>query len=198
MHKDVLKTINKQIVFINPQDIPNLFKDIPLELFGELSLREQDKYPNIKNFFPLMPSKEIQINWTGSHGKTLLKQTCVFVKTVIDYYKDKNGSGDLSKLNLLDYGCGWGRMIRLFYKYIPTTHIYGVDAWDDSLNICRDCNIKANLAKIDDICKAIPFDVKFDIVFAFSVFTHLSKELAPRRSRLLGIQSKRMVYLSLQ
>jgi len=174
-YEKLLEAIDKHIVNASPQDIPHLFKEIPLEVFGELSLQQQDKYPNIKRFFPLMPSEEIQVNWTGSHGRTLLKQSIAFVKTVVEYCKSEFGTEDLSKLYLLDYGCGWGRLIRLFYKYIPTTQIYAVDAWEFPLKICHDCNVKANFAKIDDTCKEIPFNVKFDVVIAFSVFTHLSK-----------------------
>lgn len=172
----ILKSIDEQIVSTPPQNIPQLFKEIPFEIFGELSLQEQDEYMNIKLFFPLMADKDIQVNWTGNHGKALLAQSISFVKTVTDFSKVFFRIDDLSKFSLLDYGCGWGRLIRLFYKYIPTNQIYGIDAWDESLKICYDCKLKANLAKVDDICISIPFDTKFNIIYAFSVFTHLSKK----------------------
>lgn len=177
-YEGMLKMIDERIMTVNEQDIPKLFNDIPFSVFGELSLQEQNTYMRIKEFFPPMASEEIQTNWTGSHGATLLRQSLAFVSSVGDFYKARTGANDLSKLNILDFGCGWGRLIRLFYKFIPETQIFGVDAWEESLKTCRDYKVRANLAKIDDICKEIPFTEKFDIVYSFSVFSHLSERAA--------------------
>lgn len=173
---ELLKKIDANILNIEPKNIPRLFNDIPLELFGELSLQQQGEFSHIRQFFPQMANKEIQIGWTGTHGHTLLQQSIAFIRTVVNYYISNSMSHDLSDLNLLDFGCGWGRLIRLFYKYIPETQIYGVDAWEQSLQTSRDYNVRANFAKIDDICTSIPFKEKFDLVISFSVFTHLSKK----------------------
>lgn len=181
----ILKQIDECIGTTDKGDIPSLFRDIPLTVFGELSLQEQNEYPNIKRFFPLMASEEIQKNWTGSSGRTLMRQSVVFVDSLIEFYKARSGTDDISRIKVLDFGCGWGRLIRLLYKFIPDFNIYAVDAWDKSLQACHDYNVRANFAKIDDICKVIPFDMKFDLVFAFSVFTHLSKRASEAALRAI-------------
>lgn len=80
---------------------------------------------------------------------------------------------------MLDYGCGWGRLIRLLYKYTPPARIYGVDPWDKSIDICKESGIRADLAVSDYLPKTLPFEgKKFDLIYAFSVFTHLSERAA--------------------
>jgi trans-aconitate methyltransferase len=77
---------------------------------------------------------------------------------------------------VLDFGCGWGRLIRLCYKYVPFENIYGVDPWDESIKECKDHGVKANLEISDWVPYSLPFEQKFDLIFAFSVFTHLSEK----------------------
>jgi SAM-dependent methyltransferase len=79
---------------------------------------------------------------------------------------------------VLDYGCGWGRLLRLFYKFVPHDRLYGADPWDQSIQKCKECGIRGNLAVSDYVPRSLPFDVKFDLIFAFSVFTHLSEKTA--------------------
>lgn len=174
MYNDVLSVIDQSLPVTSEKDIPKLFGDIPLHVFGELSLQEQKNFTNIKKFFPDMASEEVQKSWTGTHGRDLLRQSVSFIETVINFFKVKQGKEDLSDIKALDFGCGWGRLIRLLYKYVPASQIYGVDAWDLSLQICRDSGVRGNFDQIDYICKGIPFTEKFDLIYAFSVFTHLS------------------------
>jgi ubiquinone/menaquinone biosynthesis C-methylase UbiE len=124
-----------------------------------------------------MPPDDIQDNWTGNHGIALLGQSLAFTKTVIDGYGELIGK-DLKRSVVLDYGCGWGRLIRLLYKHVPYDKIYGVDPWDKSIELCKQYGVKANLAICDYVPDSLPFDQQFDLIFAFSVFTHLSEKTA--------------------
>lgn len=170
-----LSVIDSRISSSQPASIPALFQDIPFDVIAELSLQEQTEYPNIRSFFPLMPGEEIQMKWTGSTGRRLLNKSVAFVNTVVDYHQ-RYSEKELVRCNLLDFGCGWGRLIRWFYKYIPQTQIYGVDAWQEPLNISLNLGVKANLGKTEEICTSLPFaNVTFDIAISFSVFTHLTQ-----------------------
>ena len=172
-----LSAIDSRIFSTQPASIPALFKDIPLDVFAELSLQEQTEYPNIRSFLPAMAGEEIQRKCTGSTGRRLLNKSVAFVNTVVNYHQ-RYSEKELVRCNLLDFGCGWGRLIRLFYKYIPQAQIYGVDAWQESLDISLNLGVKANLGKTKEICTSLPFaDVTFDIAISFSVFTHLTKRV---------------------
>lgn len=172
-----LRIIDKEMENEISQDIPTLFKKVPLELFGELSLGVPKEFPNIKKWFPTMVSDKVQDHWTGNHGKILLGQTLEFVKILNSGFAEIAGK-KASNSKILDYGCGWGRIIRLLYKYTSEENIYAIDPWDESIRICKEHHLKGHLAISDYLPKSLPFNEKFDLIFAFSVFTHLSEKTA--------------------
>ncbi|SEP23966.1 bifunctional 2-polyprenyl-6-hydroxyphenol methylase/3-demethylubiquinol 3-O-methyltransferase UbiG [Nitrosovibrio sp. Nv6] len=146
-----------------------------LEDLGILLLDPLEHYPSLKASLPSMPADEIQVAWTGNSGKALMKQSIAFIRTVAEFY-GQNIDSSLQSSKILDYGCGWGRLIRLLYKYSLPENIYGCDAWERSLNLCTDSHVRGNLKICDEIPKRVPYDgVKFDFIYAFSVFTHLSE-----------------------
>ena len=172
-----LQQIDNRIISAQPEEIPLLLNDISIDIFGELLLDVPAEYPNLRGFFPSMPPDEIQDQWTGNHGKALLANSLAFIKTLVGGYTEITGK-DMKQSSVLDYGCGWGRLLRLLYKYVPYENIYGVDPWDKSIDLCKQYGIKANLAICDYVPHNLPFERKFDLIFAFSVFTHLSEKTA--------------------
>jgi len=177
MFEEELSSIDAKMGSIQTADIPSLFSRIPLDVFGKMLLDVPLQYPNIKAFFPTMSSEQVQKNWTGAHGEVLLGQSLTFVKTMISGYSAITGK-KLEGARILDYGCGWGRLIRPLYKFIPIENIYGVDPWDESIQECEKHNLKANLALSEWVPRSLPFERQFDLIFAFSVFTHLSEKTA--------------------
>ena len=173
--KKKLAEIDDAISYTQPQDIPDLFKDISIESFGELLLDVPPAYPSIKAFFPSMASAEDQNLWTGNHGKVLLNQSLAFMKSMLVGYYEITGK-DIKNAKVLDFGFGWGRLIRLLYKFVSYEQIFGIDPWENSIDICRKHGVKAHLAVSDYVPYTIPFDIQFDLIFAFSVFTHLSEK----------------------
>jgi glycosyltransferase involved in cell wall biosynthesis len=173
--EDELAAIDRQMEAAEPLAVPALFANIPLDAFGKLLLDVPTKYPNMKAFFPSMPSDQVQDNWTGSHGETLLRQSVAFINSIVTSYSTLTGRS-IDTASILDFGCGWGRLIRLLYKIVPVQNIYGVDPWDESINLCRQYGIKGNLAVSDYVPQSLPFERTFDMIFAFSVFTHLSEK----------------------
>lgn len=172
-----LMRIDKEISSCDSMDIPHLFHRVPLDVFGKLLLDVPDKYPNLKAFFPTMASDEIQDKWTGAHGESLLQVSLAFIKTLSFGYATLTGK-NIENAKILDYGCGWGRLIRLLYKLTPIDNIYGVDAWDKSIQLCGEQGVKGNLAISQYVPRSLPFEDEFDLIFAFSVFTHLSNKTA--------------------
>ena len=170
-----LQEIDQRILFTDPGKIPSLFSEISIDAFGNLLLDVPATYPNIKAFFPSMPPNEIQDNWNGRHGTTLLSASLAIIKTLVTGYTELTGK-DLKSSTVLDYGCGWGRLIRLLYKYVPYENIYGADPWDKSIELCKQHGVKANLAISDYVPNQLPFERKFDLIYAYSVFTHLSEK----------------------
>ena len=51
-----------------------------------------------------------------------------------------------------------------------------VDPWDEPIALCKQHGLKANLALSEDVPVVLPFRGPFDLIYAFSVFTHLSEK----------------------
>jgi len=176
--ESILARIDSQVTGLSPEDLQRQFEQIPLDILGQIQIDQPAGFSNILRSLPVMPAAEIQESWTGSSGHTLMRQSVMFVKTVVSAYH-AIARRPLGQGNVLDFGCGWGRLIRLLYKYVPANRIYGVDPWDRSIEICRETGVKANLSVSDYIPRSLPTpkDLKFNFIMAFSVFTHLSQKV---------------------
>jgi len=145
---------------------------------GELLLDVPQSCPALRAVLPGMPSEDVQISWTGNAGPALLQQSLGFVETASSAFQSLTGR-PLDGARILDYGCGWGRLIRLMYRFSEPDRIHGCDAWDHSLELCRAHGIRAHLSLCEEVPKDAPFPgVTFDLIYAFSVFTHLSERTA--------------------
>jgi SAM-dependent methyltransferase len=160
--------------------------ELAVDELGLLLLDVPTTYPELRRVLPRMPADDVQRAWTGHAGVDLLRQSCAYVKSVeLAFCKYVNRP--LKGAAILDYGCGWGRLIRLMYHYSPPGKLYGVDPWDQSIELCRTHGLMGNLAICDYVPDSLPFggDVKFDLIHAFSVFTHLSERTAMRVLRVM-------------
>lgn len=122
---------------------------------------------------PGFPSSTTQEIFVGQSGERALKEAFDFYKLIKSRSKPSN-----SDTKVLDFGVGWGRIIRFFSKDIATDNLYGVDVDQSILNESKSLGVPGNLQLIDPTGR-LPFDNDtFEIVYAFSVFSHLSEESA--------------------
>jgi hypothetical protein len=62
------------------------------------------------------------------------------------------------------------------YKFTGPERLYGCDAWESSLALCRECRVRAELALCAEIPCEPPFPgVKVDLAYAYSLLTHVSE-----------------------
>jgi SAM-dependent methyltransferase len=77
---------------------------------------------------------------------------------------------------LLDFGCGCGRVTR-YWAGLAGTTIAGSDANADAVEWCRR-NLSFARFETNRLAPPLPFgDAEFGLVYALSVFTHLTAEL---------------------
>ncbi|HWK53802.1 MAG TPA: class I SAM-dependent methyltransferase, partial [Hyphomicrobiales bacterium] len=158
-------------------------RQLPLESFGELLLEVPANRPALGRMLPSMASDDVQRHWTGASGQTLMTQSLDFVRSVDKGCRQYLGHGIAGRV--LDYGCGWGRLLRLLPWYVDPEQIYGADPWNTSLATCRQHNCPGHLAECDYVPHDLPFGATFDLIYAFSVFTHLSEKTADAVLRVL-------------
>ena len=164
----------------------SLLRTLSLEGWGGLLWQMPvPDLPNLSKFLPIMSSIKVQESWTGASGQRLLNQTIAFVQYLLGSPGIKNS--ELNPIKALDYGCGYGRISRLMLKYLPIESLYGADPWQESLNLAWEAGFKNNYLLIDEVPEKLPFEeAGFSLIWAFSVFTHLSPEIGFRSIRTLA------------
>lgn len=126
--------------------------------------------------FPRFPPDALQSQFVGSSNDNALREAHVFFSTLKAASREMGNplSGDS---RILDFGCGWGRFLRFFWKDVRHENIHGVDIDPDILEVCRSCGVPGDLSPITALGKLKFPDGHFSHVMAYSVFTHLPQEV---------------------
>ena len=124
----ILAKIDAHVAGLSSQELQKQFERIPLDILGQIQVDQPAAFSNILRWLPEMPSAEIQESWTGSSGETLMKQSVVFIRTVVSAYH-AIACRPLGEGNVLDFGCGWGAADSIVVQIC--TH--GQDLWRRSL-----------------------------------------------------------------
>lgn len=161
------------------EDVLEKLRQLCLDDFGELLVGlPNPRFPNLSSVLPRMASEEIQRNWTGDSGMALLGYTTSFVRLAAHNCQKFLGRS-LNDRTILDFGCGYGHILRLMYYYSSPSRIWGLDPWEKSIELCRADGVLGQLAVSDYLPRAIPVGYTiFDFIYSFSVFTHLSERAA--------------------
>jgi SAM-dependent methyltransferase len=87
-----------------------------------------------------------------------------------------HGIGPEDLRSVLDFGCGCGRVVR-YWQHFSRMRVYGVDT---NRHLLRWCKMRLGFGdfRATGMRPPLPFeDKRFDLIYAFSVFTHLTEEL---------------------
>jgi ubiquinone/menaquinone biosynthesis C-methylase UbiE len=138
-------------------------------------LIESIKNPSLDDVaLPGFPPEPVQRNIVGSAGKHALREAFIFYLEVKGYARllGKTLSPD-SKI--LDFGCGWGRIIRFFLKDIKAENLHGIDVDPSMIGFCKELFPYGNFSTGKPLPPAELPDESMDIIYAYSVFSHLSE-----------------------
>lgn len=124
--------------------------------------------------FPGFPSREVQINMVGSAGAGALHEAAAMYREIHSYAR-KNGLIFTPDTRVLDFGCGFGRMLRFFLKDVAPGNLIGTDVYPMFVDICNDLFQSMHFDN-NEPYPPLPYpDASFDIIYAYSVFSHLSE-----------------------
>ena len=143
---------------------------------------------DLNGFIPKIPPHDMQRNWTGLMGEAAMSEAMNFFE-IVSGMVSKHAVGIGPETKILDFGCGWGRIIRFFMRDVHHSNLHGVDCFPEALEMATAQNKWVNFQLIDAKLP-IPLKEKFDVIYLFSVFSHLSEsrqlELLEEFSRLLN------------
>lgn len=85
--------------------------------------------------------------------------------------------GEISRLaSILDFGCGCGRVAR-YWNELTETNVSGCDPQPTAVEWCRQ-SLPFMDTRVNRLAPPLPFENRrFDLIYALSVFTHLSESL---------------------
>jgi len=95
-------------------------------------------------------------------------------KTSIENILSKNGIAFEQLGAVLDFGCGVGRVIR-HWEGVNGPKLYGSDYNPELIAWCQ-ANLRFASFKVNALVGTLPYpDATFDLIYALSVFTHLTE-----------------------
>ena len=134
-------------------------------------------YPNIKARLPKIADAETQNNYNSQNGWDLLNRARLSFEKIIKLNKDYGTNPAIKDNKILDFGVGWGRIIRFFLKEVPQDQLFGCDTSPVIIDTFKKLNVPVDVRKSEGLPTSLPYeDNTFDIIYSNSVFTHLSEE----------------------
>jgi SAM-dependent methyltransferase len=126
--------------------------------------------------FPGFPDKTIQETFVGGSYEETLQEAYNFY-CFLKAWGVILGMPVKRDSNFLDFGCGWGRFLRFFWRDVELENLHGCDVSSMILDVCRNTRVPGNLSPIEPL-GTLPYgDASIDAMMAYSVFTHLPKHV---------------------
>jgi len=123
---------------------------------------------------PMLPPAETQEAFCGRSGKLAMIQAFEFYDIIRTACRDA-GRPLESMDAVLDFGCGWGRISRCFLRDIPEGKLYGCDVIPHVVKLCKETIPCYNFIENQAFPPTSFADESFDLIYSFSVFSHLSE-----------------------
>jgi len=143
------------------------------------ALAERPVVQHQESFDLYNPPADFQQAFTGGSFESSYGEAAMFLNHMFQVIEKDSGPLNFKDMRIVDFGCGWGRMLRLLRSKpeLNEAQLYGCEQHALALSICR--------KSIPNVCFSKtsaypPTDLRsgfIDLVYAYSVFTHLS--LAP-------------------
>ena len=150
-------------------------RKLTIDEFATVLYRVPAEFPALRGALPIYPAPEIQIAWTGNSDSLLLQKSALFARLADQLSRDHRNAL-LAGARILDYGCGWGRLLRQMMYFSDPDRLFGVDPWEKSLEQCASLRVPGTIFQVGYRPTTLPSEVSgIDLCYAFSVFTHIGE-----------------------
>lgn len=135
----------------------------------------RQKHDRIRALLPSLPPDELQAQFTGRSHRLAFEQAAAAVSLFLSEARSLGLDTARPGFRLMDMGCGWGRITQTFLRDFEPDQIIGVDVMDKAIEACRSTGLPCEVRKIPHF-PPLEFETgSFDLIVAFSVFSHLSE-----------------------
>ena len=125
---------------------------------------------------PGFPSSEIQVTTVGNDGPAAIREAWQFAIDVTERFKASPLFASPAK-TLLDFGCGWGRIARSFFRDFQPKNVLGIDVNKALIEVCHETFSEGRFLAIDPIPPTNIEDASCDFIVGYFVFSHLPEDL---------------------
>ena len=124
---------------------------------------------------PTLPDKDLQLSTGPDTDEACLRRGFKEYMLFKRIFEDKKGS--LAPCDaILDFGCGWGRLIRFFMKDVDPSKLWGIDPRQPCIDAASRTNRWCHF-ELSQLAPPTSFPPDmFDLIFSYSVFSHLREE----------------------
>ena len=137
------------------------------------------KQKDFEGVLPGFPDDAVQMRFTGALGELMLWHAFSAYR-LFRSLAAEHGRPVSSCEAVLDFGCGWGRIIRYFMKDVAASRLVGIDVNPEMIDICRRNDRWSRFEVIPPAGPTAFADGAFDLVVSFSVFSHFSESMHRR------------------
>ena len=138
-------------------------------------LRRLLRRSKVDSDLPSFPAPELQEAFVGTSDRQTLAEAFNFYRSIKRRCREL-GRPISPEWRILDFGCGWGRMIRFYLKDVPAENLYGIDVDAAAIEICRRSMPGVCFEVVEPLPPSALAEGSFDLVFAYSVFSHLAED----------------------
>jgi SAM-dependent methyltransferase len=130
----------------------------------------------VRSILPGLPAEQTQFQYVGVVGDAAMRFGLAASTAFKELY-ERTGRRELSACRkVLDFGCGWGRIMRFLLKEIDPSKLYGIDVSDEMIAFCEK-EFRWGTFTRNDPFPPTQFPAEsFDFIYALSVFSHLSED----------------------
>ena len=148
----------------------------------EANLDPQLYRPRLGVAIPNLPPDEVQLRFTGRTGRDNLQQAFDFYEFVLAHLPNlSQGSYDL-----LDFGGGWGRILRFFLREFRPERLLLADCLAAAIECARSLKPPFSVLQTGLEPPLAFKKTSIGVCYAFSVFSHLSEQGCTRWMQHLG------------
>ena len=133
--------------------------------------------PTRSPLLPKLPSEGIQVGFVGSSGQASLREGFNFYKACKAQAK-RYGIEIRPDTQVLDFGMGWGRMLRFWLKDVDSDNLWGADVDPEMVNLCTSLFGCCRFVTVNAHPPSLFEANSFELIYAYSVFSHLSEDTA--------------------